>query len=128
MSDNTSIPPAAPSTKMADSLVRAVARVQAAEAGGDTDLAASSDGLVHVRADGAVEVAIHAVLITGATELSELRALGVEPARTTTTPAVPGSPPATVIEAWVPANRLAALAGLAWVGAITAPSYGQGGG
>jgi hypothetical protein len=117
-----------PSTKTAESLVQTVARVQAARARGTANLTSASDQFVHVRADGAIEVAVHATRVTGSTESTELRGLGAEVVTVTTTPAVAGSPPTTLIVAWVPADRLTAVAALPWVGALTAPSYGQAGG
>ncbi len=113
------------SIKTADALTQAGARVRAARARGTTDLAGLSNTLVHVRANGDLEVAIHATRLTGSADGSELRRLGAEVVSTTTTPSVPGSPPTTLIVAWVPADRLAELAALPWIGALTPPSYGQ---
>jgi hypothetical protein len=116
------------SAKIADALAQAGAKVQAARARGASDLGGLSTPIVHVRANGDIEVAIHATRVTGSTESSELRGLGAEVVSNTTTPAVPGSPPASLIVAWVPADRLAAVAALPWIGALTPPSYGQAGG
>lgn len=121
-------PTAGGSTKVSDALVQMAARVAGAQERGATaeELAALSTPIVRARGDGAVEVGLHATQVAGDSELEDLRRVDVEVVSTVTTPPVAGQPPASVIQAWVPADRLAAVAELAWIASITPPSYGSG--
>ena len=71
-------------SKVAASLQRAIARVDAARAvplpagKAQHDLSAMSDGLVRVRPSGALEVVVHARGSVGEHEVVALRALGAE--------------------------------------------------
>ena len=115
-------------SRTADAVVRMAEQVEAARARGAADLAGLSTAAVHVRSDGAVEVVLHTASTVTAGQLDELRRLGAEVVATTATPAVAGQPPASLVQLWVPASRIAAVDGLPWVAAVTAPSYGSAGG
>ncbi|MGH9280993.1 MAG: hypothetical protein ACRD12_23260 [Acidimicrobiales bacterium] len=119
-------PPPIGLTKTSDILVQTALQVIGARARGASgdQLAALSTPVVHVRADGAVEVAIHADRVVGDTELEALRRAGVQVVTTATTPAVPGQAPTSVVQAWVPAEKLPVVSGLAWIASITPPAYG----
>lgn len=114
--------------KAADSIVRMAAQVEAARAQGRTDLAGLSDGVVHVRPDGAIEILVHATVPVGQEELAELRGQGAEIVTTSATPAVGGQPSTGLVQAWLPPARLGEVSNLAWVGAVTPPAYGSAGG
>ena len=116
------------SVKVADILLQAAAGVDAARARGPSDLARLSNDVVHVRSDGAIEVALHAGAAVVPAELAELGRLGGEVVVSATTPSVPGSGAGAVVQAWVPADRLTDVASLAWVASVTPPSYGRAGG
>lgn len=118
-------PPAA--SRTAAAVVRAAEQAEAARARG-ADPSAQSTGVVHVRKDGAVEVLLHTTVAVTAGQLDELRRLGAEVVTSTPTPAVAGQTPGSMVQAWVPAGRVAALDALPWVAAVTAPSYGSAGG
>lgn len=117
----------APPSRTAAPVVDAAARVQAEQARGK-DPSALSSGIVHVRADGAIEILLHTKAIVTPAQLDELRRLGAEVVVTTPTPAVAGQQPASLVQVWVPAGQVAAVDALPWVVAVTAPSYGTAGG
>jgi hypothetical protein len=124
-------PGAAQSTgvKVAGSLAQAADRVRAAQrTGGAGDLSSLSDEFVHVRADGAIEVDIHARSVVTPEQRAELSRLGANVIGTAVTPTAPGVGPSSIVQAWVPPDRLADVAALDWVGALTPPSYGRAGG
>lgn len=125
--------PAQPS-KIAASLQRTLDRIDAATAaaarkqapgatgapsvqGGAQDLSSLSDGLVKVRPTGEVEVVLHARGSVGDAEETAVRALGGEIVITLKTPGM--------IQAWIPATRIAEAAALPWVAAVTPPDYGH---
>jgi hypothetical protein len=118
-------PPAA--SRTAAPVVQAAEQADAARARG-ADPAALSTALVHIRRDGAVEVLLHTVTSVTPAQLDELRRLGAEVVGSTPTPAVAGQAPGSMVQAWVPAARVATLDALPWVAAVTAPSYGSAGG
>ncbi len=107
-----------PSPKIADSLVQMAARVLAAGGAGRASL---SNSLVHVRADGAIEVVLHSLVPIGAGQRADLARLGVDVG-------LVSGLPAPMVEAWAPPGQLEALAALGWVAAITPPAYPSGGG
>ena len=109
--------------KSADVIVRMAARVAEARARGTADLAGLSDQLVHVRADGAIEVVVHASAPVGPEQLGELRAEGAEVVDASATPAADDGAAGALVQAWVPAGRLGAVERLAWVAAVTPPAY-----
>lgn len=65
-----------------------------------------------------------AVAVTGR-QLDELRRLGAEIVVTTATPALAGQAPGSLVQAWVPARRIADMEILPWVSAVTAPAYAR---
>jgi hypothetical protein len=109
----------APSAKVADAINQVAAKVLAAATG--ADLASLSNSLVHVRADGAIEVVLHASHPVSAEELDELRRVGAEIGPVLASPAA-------LVQAWVPARQVPAVAALPWVAAVTPPSYPSTGG
>jgi len=116
-------------SKTADPVLQTVAQVTAARArGGSAGLAGLSTALVHVRADGAVEVVVHSATPVGPTELDQLRRLGAEVVTTTPTPPVPGQAAGAQVQMWAPAEQLATIDALPWIAAVTPPSYGNAGG
>jgi hypothetical protein len=126
-------PPAAsptsapPPSRTAAPVVEAAQKVEAERARG-ADPSRLSSGVVHVRADGAIEVVLHTTATVTAAQLAEVRRLGAEVVVTTATPAVAGQAPASLVQVWVPAGKIAAVDALPWVAAVTAPSYGTTGG
>jgi hypothetical protein len=116
------------SMTVADVLLQKAARVRAARAAGSPDLAALSDGLVRVRADGALEVVLHARSPVGAVELADLRDRQVDVVDVSSTPAVSGQSSAGLVQAWVPVDRIDAVGRLEWVAAVTPPAYPPAGG
>ncbi|HEX7277256.1 MAG TPA: hypothetical protein VF244_07760 [Acidimicrobiales bacterium] len=87
-----------------------------------------SSSLVHVRGDGAVEVVLHAAAPVTPAQLGELAGVGAEVVSTAETPTGPGQPAAGLVQAWVPAGALPAVADLPWVVAVTPPAYPPTGG
>ena len=73
-----------------------------------------------VRADGRIEVEFHAVGPVGAVEKDALRRLGAEIVTSLAVDAV--VPPAGVIVAWIPPDRLLEAADAEWVAAVKPPS------
>ena len=120
----TSAGGSAPVTKVADSLVQMADRVRSARTQGVVDLSRLSNDIVHVRADGAIEVSLHASSVVSTAEVTALRRLGGEVVTTAAAPNAAGG----LVQAWVPWDRLAEVAALPWVGAVTPPSYGTPGG
>ncbi len=118
-------PPAA--SRTAAPVLQAAEQAEAARSRG-ADPAALSTALVHVRRDGAVEVLLHTVTTVTPAQLEELRRLGAEVVGSTLTPAVAGQAPGSMVQAWVPADRIATLDAMPWVAAVTPPSYGSAGG
>ena len=114
--------------KVPDSIRQVGSAVDAARARGETDLSGLSNGLVHVNSAGAVEVVLHAAAPVGEAQLADLTRLGVEVIDNSQTPAVGGQPAGGLVQAWVPADRLPAVAGLPWILAVTPPSYPPTGG
>ena len=114
--------------KTADPIVQAVTQVGAARTRGSAELSGLSTAVVHVRADGAIEVALHTPEAVTAAQLDEIRSLGVQVVVSVSTPAVGGAAPGGLVQAWVPADRMASVAELPWVAAVTTPSYGSTGG
>ena len=111
---------------MADSILQVADAVRSLGGGGDP--AGLSTALVHVRSDGAVEVVIHALVPAGPDQLADLGGLGVEVVDASVVPGVGGEGPSGLVQAWVPAERLEAVAGLPWVAAVTPPAYPPTGG
>ena len=116
------------SVKVADSVAQVAARVEAARGRASANLAGLSNDIVHVRSDGAIEVLLHASAPVGDAELAALRRLGAEVVTQASTPSVPGSVAGAVVQAWVPSDRMADVAALAWVAAVTPPGYPSRGG
>jgi hypothetical protein len=80
------------------------------------DLSALSNALVRVNAAGKIELVFHAAGPTGAAEVRDLEALGADIVITLTSPA-------GMVQAWVPYQQVETAAALAWVVAVTPPSY-----
>jgi hypothetical protein len=72
-----------------------------------------------VRADGRIEVEFHAVGPVGAAETDALRRLGAEIVTTLSPDAV--VPPAGVIVAWIPPDKVQEAAAAEWVAAVKPP-------
>ena len=114
-------------SKIAASIQRLLDRIDAADVAADRkqpaaaaapqDLSEFSDGLVKVRPTGEVEVVLHAKGSVGDAEEAAVRALGGEIVITLKTPGM--------IQAWIPAKRIADAAALPWVAAVTPPDYGH---
>ncbi len=116
-------------SKVAASVLRLLDRIDAADttadrkqaagaaAAGPQDLSILSDGLLKVRPTGEVEVVLHAKGSVGGAEEAAVRALGAEIVITLKTPGM--------IQAWIPAKRIADAAALPWVAAVTPPDYGH---
>ncbi len=116
-------------SKVAASVQRVLDRIDAADTATDRkqaagaataapqDLSVLSDGLVKVRPTGEVEVVLHAKGSVGDAEEAAVRALGAEIVITLKTPGM--------IQAWIPAKRIAEAAKLPWVAAVTPPDYGH---
>ncbi len=79
-----------------------------------------SNDLVHVDGEGRIELAFHTTARTGTPEEVSLAALGAT--------GIQSFHPLgnlSIVQAWVPAARVAAAAALPWVKAVTTPSYGS---
>jgi hypothetical protein len=113
--------------KTSDALVKAVAAVASARRSG-ADLARLSTGLVHVRQDGFIELVLHTAVPVTAAQVDETRRLGAEVVGTLATPATPGQPAGGLVQLWVPAEGVPAVAVLPWVVAVTLPAYPAAGG
>ena len=87
-----------------------------------------STALVHVRSDGFIEVVIHALVPAGPDQRAGLDSLGVEVLDASVVPGAGGTGPSGLVQAWVPADRVTAVAGLPWVAAVTPPAYPPTGG
>jgi hypothetical protein len=100
----------------------AAARPQAGVAFEAPSPARLSNDIVHVDADGRIELAFHATRPTGAAEEASLANLGAT--RINALHLAPALRISTgLIEAFVPAAAVGAAAALPWVAAVTTPSY-----
>lgn len=105
--------------KVSDSVSQLAASVAAARQSGTADTSGLSTPFLHVRGDGKIELVLRSNDPIGAGQQSDLQVLGVE---------VVGTIGGSGIQVWVPAEKLAAVTGLAWVVTVSPPSYSQVGG
>lgn len=103
---------------------RMIRECRQAAARGVRDLSPMSSALVHVNRSGLIELSFHALDPTGPSEEEDLRALGATIVSRLEIPPELRMPPAGIIEAWVPYDRVMEAAALPWVAAVTPPSYG----
>lgn len=115
------------SPKVASAVAQVAAQAAAAKSSG-ADPATASSPLVHARADGSVEVSISARRAIGSAERADLTRLGVEIEAVAPTPATGNQPAGALVQAWVPAGELDAVAQLDWVAAVSTPGYPATGG
>jgi subtilase family protein len=88
------------------------------------DVAALSNDVLHVTSSGAIELVLHAAKPTGPSEEADLENLGATIVSRLQLPPDSNLPPAGMIQAWVPYDKVEAAAALPWVVAVTPPSYG----
>jgi hypothetical protein len=115
----TSVPVAteAAERKLSGSVLEVGASVASAIKGGE-DPSHLSSSLVHVRADGSVELVIRSAATVAAEQQADLQRFGVEVTRIRP----------ELIQAWVPYDHIAEVAALPWVSSVSAPSYATVGG
>ncbi|MDQ6724663.1 MAG: hypothetical protein M3066_00580 [Actinomycetota bacterium] len=113
-------------SKLPSIVEQAVARVQIAQrsAGLAQESATLSNDVVHVDPNGRIELAFHATAPTGAAEEADLARLGATGIYTLRLPRSLGIADVGLVQAFVPADNVAAAAALPWVAAVTTPSYG----
>ena len=111
------------SYKIAYVLQKTARAARSAQAEGRRDLSAMSNKLVPISAQ-RLKVVVHAAKPPSAAEEAELLALGSEIDTRLEVPAELGLPPVGQVQIWLPIDRLADLAALDWVVAVTpvAPS------
>ena len=109
-------------SKVAD-VLRQVSREVGRERGAGRSGAGAGNALVRTSAAGEVEVLVHAAAPLTAAERRDLRALGARPTAEVGDPGTRGAP-VGMVQAWLPATRVDAVAALPWVVAVTAPGYG----
>ena len=95
------------------------------EARSSQDLSALSNAVLHVTPSGKIELLLHAAKATGPSEEADLENLGATIVSRLQRPPDSNLPPAGMIQAWVPYDKVAAAAALPWVVAVTSPSYGD---
>ena len=83
-----------------------------------------SNDFVHVDADGRIELTFSAAHETGKGEEAALAALGATDIQSLHLPASLGIDTG-MVQAWVPADKVATAARLPWVKALTTPDYGH---
>jgi hypothetical protein len=114
-------------SKIADIVEQFVSRCYEARSAGDVssqDVAALSNDVLHVTSSGAIELVLHAAKPTGPSEEADLENLGATIVSRLQLPPDSNLPPAGMIQAWVPYDKVEAAAALPWVVAVTPPSYG----
>jgi hypothetical protein len=117
---------AAPSSKVPSLVRQEVSAVRGALRGGTRLLSARqieriSGGLLHVQANGGIDVQLHAIGRVGGNELRELVSLGVIVRQSSASwKSVPGIdfPDAGLVHAIVPYDKVDAVAALPWVAAV----------
>ncbi len=84
-----------------------------------------SNDIVHVRADGKIELLLHASGPVSATQVAGLTALGAEVEANLSNLSVQSVhlPSFGMVQAWVPASALQQAVALPWVTAVTPPDY-----
>ncbi len=83
-----------------------------------------SSDFLHLQAGGEIELSFHALDPTGPGEEADLEALGAIIVDRLRIPPEFDFPPIGLIQAWVPFHQVREAAALAWVAAVTPPSYG----
>lgn len=106
-------------SKVSGNISALVAEIDRARAAGSDDVSSLSNALVHVRADGSIELVVRAAAPIVPSQEADLQALGAE---------IEGKLDDASRQAWVPHDKVDAVAALPWVSAVTAPSYSRTGG
>lgn len=107
--------PAGPRVALPSIVEQALVRLAQATAQKQPPESLSND-VVHVDADGRIELAFHSTRPIGGAEEAALRGLGGV--------GIVSVPAAGLVQAFLPAAGVRAATGLPWVAAVTAPSYG----
>jgi len=89
------------------------------------DLSSLSNEIVHVNANGEIELLLHSATEIGAKQEAEIAALGARVVVRIALPNLAGSVGAWMIQAWIPADKIDEAAALPWVVAVTPPDYGE---